>query len=102
MTNLQEAKLAREAELCFATLALATDYDCWHVGHDDVQIEDILTVLAANVDLARKTVAAVASKLPDRATCACGRSLEGAIITDPTRIPDSVRSDLSVVAGRVL
>ena len=54
MTNLQEAKLAREAELCFATLALATDYDCWHAGHDDVQIEEILKVLAANVDLARR------------------------------------------------
>src|SRR5262245_33734314 len=57
MTNLQEAKLAREAELCFATMALATDYDCWHVAHDDVQIEQVLEVLAANVDLARRTVA---------------------------------------------
>ena len=73
MTNLQEAKLAREAEICFATMALATDYDCWRTGHDDVAIEDILKVLAANVDLARRTIAGVAGSLPER-TCACSRA----------------------------
>src|SRR5204863_7967063 len=57
MTNLQEAKLAREAEICFATMALATDYDCWRTGHDDVAIGEILAVIAANVDLARRAVA---------------------------------------------
>src|SRR5499426_2328297 len=75
MTNLQEAKLAREAELCFATLALATDYDCWRTGHADVAIDEILRVLAANADLARRTVAAVAATLPDRSGCACARAL---------------------------
>src|SRR5882724_2684855 len=80
MTNLQEAKLAREAEICFATLALATDYDCWRTGHADVAIDEILAVLAANVDLARRTVATVAGTLPDRSACACARALENAII----------------------
>ncbi len=102
MTNLQEAKLAREAELCFATMALATDYDCWHAGHDDVAIDDILRVLAANVDLARRTVAAVAGALPDRSGCACGRALEHAIITDRKAIPASVKRDLEPIVGRYL
>jgi 5'-methylthioadenosine phosphorylase len=102
MTNVQEAKLAREAEICFATLALATDYDCWHEGHADVQIDDVLAVLAANVDLARRAVVEVAGRLPDRAGCSCARALDAAIITDPARIPAAVRRDLAVVAGRVL
>ena len=102
MTNLQEAKLAREAELCFATLALATDYDCWHEAHDDVQIEDILRVIAANVELARRTVAALAPRLPAPAECACGRALEHAIITDRTMIPAAVKRDLAPIAGRYL
>ncbi len=102
MTNLQEAKLAREAELCFATLALATDYDCWHAGHGDVQIDDVLAVLAANVDLARRAVAGVAARLPGRDGCGCARALDAAIITDPERIPAAARRDLAVVAGRVL
>jgi 5'-methylthioadenosine phosphorylase len=102
MTNLQEAKLAREAELCFATLALATDYDCWHDTHADVTIESILAVLAANVDLARRAVALVAGRLPARDGCACARALDDAIITDRALIPAGVRRDLTVVAGRVL
>ena len=102
MTNLQEAKLAREAELCLATLALATDYDCWHAGHDDVDIQDILRVLAANVDLARRTVALVAKTLPPRTGCPCPTALENAIITDRAAIPEDVRGDLAVVAGRRL
>jgi 5'-methylthioadenosine phosphorylase len=102
MTNLQEAKLAREAELCFATLALATDYDCWRTGRDDVQIDDVLRVLAANVELARRTVAAVASALPARTGCGCARALEHAIITSRDAIPESVRRDLAPIAGRYL
>jgi len=102
MTNLQEAKLAREAELCFATLALATDYDCWHAGHDDVQIDTILTVLAANVELARRTVAALATRLPASTGCVCSRALENAIITDRALIPPEVKRDLQPIAGRYL
>jgi 5'-methylthioadenosine phosphorylase len=102
MTNLQEAKLAREAEICFATLALATDYDCWRTGHADVAIDEILAVLAANVDLARRTVATVAGTLPDRSACACARALENAIITSRDAIPTQVKRDLAPIAGKYL
>ncbi|HEV7735692.1 MAG TPA: S-methyl-5'-thioadenosine phosphorylase [Candidatus Binatia bacterium] len=102
MTNLQEAKLAREAELCFATLALATDYDCWREGHEDVQIDDILRVIAANVDGARKTVAMLAPSLPPRTGCPCPRALENAIITDRAAIPAQTKRDLAPIAGRYL
>ena len=102
MTNLQEAKLAREAELCFATLALATDYDCWNDAHADVQIDDVLRVLAANVDLAKRVVAAVAGRLPARTACGCARALENAIITDRAAIPADVKRDLAPIAGRYL
>jgi 5'-methylthioadenosine phosphorylase len=102
MTNLQEAKLAREAEVCFATMALATDYDCWRAGHEDVAIDDILKVLAANVDLARRTVAGVAGTLPDRAGCGCSRALEHAIITSRDAIPPQAKRDLAPIAGKYL
>jgi 5'-methylthioadenosine phosphorylase len=102
MTNLQEAKLAREAEMCFATMALATDYDCWRSGHDDVAIDDILRVLAANVDLARRTVADVAGRLPPRTRCGCGRALEHAIITSRDAIPAQAKRDLAPIAGKYL
>jgi len=102
MTNLQEAKLAREAELCFATLALATDYDCWNDAHADVQIDDVLRVLAANVDLAKRVVAALAGRLPARTACGCARALENAIITDRATIPADVKRDLAPIAGRYL
>jgi 5'-methylthioadenosine phosphorylase len=102
MTNLQEAKLAREAELCFATMALATDYDCWRTGHDDVAIGEILAVIAANVELARRTVAGVASALPDRTGCGCHRALEHAIVTDRASIPEQTKRDLAPIAGKYL
>jgi 5'-methylthioadenosine phosphorylase len=102
MTNVQEAKLAREAEICLATLALATDYDCWHAAHSDVDIRDVLAVLAANVDLARRTVARVAAALPARTGCPCPRALEHAIITDRGAIPEGVRRELAPIAGRYL
>jgi len=102
MTNLQEAKLAREAEICLATLALATDYDCWNTAHGDVEIEDILRVLTANVDLARRTIAAVAARLPARTGCPCPTALENAIITDRAAVPDAVRRELAPIAGKYL
>src|SRR5204863_512333 len=94
MTNLQEAKLAREAEMCFATLALATDYDCWNEAAGDVEIEDVLRVLAANVDLARRTVGRVAAALPARTGCPCPTALDHAIITDRAAIPATVPHQL--------
>ncbi|HYR97224.1 MAG TPA: S-methyl-5'-thioadenosine phosphorylase [Candidatus Binatus sp.] len=100
MTNLQEAKLAREAEICLATLALATDYDCWNTAHGDVEIEDVLRVLSANVDLARRTIGRVAASLPARTHCPCPDALRNAIITERSAIPAEVRRDLAPIIGR--
>lgn len=102
MTAWQEAKLAREAEICFASLALVTDYDCWKADADHVVIADVLRILAANADLARRAVAGVAQQLPATRDCACAHALDHAIITDPSRIPTSVRTELAPVIGRVL
>ncbi len=100
MTNLQEAKLAREAELCFATLALATDYDCWKQGHDEVSIEDILRVMHANVALAKRVVHDVVPSLPATPGCGCAAALRDAIITDRAKIPARVKRDLAPIIGR--
>jgi 5'-methylthioadenosine phosphorylase len=86
MTNWQEAKLAREAEMCFASLALSTDYDCWDPAAGHVQIEEVLRVLAENVELERRTIAGLSAALPER-RCPCGSALKDAIITEPARIP---------------
>jgi 5'-methylthioadenosine phosphorylase len=102
MTNLQEAKLAREAEICFTTLAMATDFDCWRSEDADVAITDVLAVLSANADLARLTVATVAAALDDERVCSCRLALENAVITDRALIPRKRIDELSVVAGRVL
>jgi 5'-methylthioadenosine phosphorylase len=100
MTNLQEAKLAREAEVCFATLALATDYDCWKQDTHEVAIADVLAVLSANVALAKRVVHDVVPALTPSPGCGCGRALEHAIITDPARIPAKVKRDLAPIIGR--
>lgn len=102
MTNLQEARLAREAEICFATLALASDYDCWNEEHRDVSIDDILKLLAANVDLARKCVAELASHLPGRRGCPCASALKDAIITDRAMIPEQRKKDLAPLIAKYL
>jgi len=102
MTNLQEAKLAREAEICFATLALATDYDCWHETHADVVIGDILRILNDNVAKAQRVIADTVPHLPEQRTCDCARALEHAIITDRTRIPEAVKRDLDIIVGKYL
>lgn len=102
MTNLQEAKLAREAEICFGTLALATDYDCWNQVAGDVEIEHVLAVLQQNVELARKTIRRVVGSLAPSRTCACASSLKDAIITERTRIPKKVRAALRPIVGKYL
>ncbi len=102
MTNLQEAKLAREAEMCFATLALATDYDCWKTDHDEVAIEDVLAVLNANVAMAKKVVHDVAPILPPEPECHCRTSLAHAIITERAKIPAQVKRDLAPIIGRYI
>jgi len=102
MTNLQEAKLAREAEICFGTLALATDYDCWNEHAGDVEIERVLVVLAHNVELAQKTIRRAVAALGEPRTCGCASALKDAIITDTSRIPKKVRADLRPIIGKYL
>ncbi|HEU4614606.1 MAG TPA: S-methyl-5'-thioadenosine phosphorylase [Kofleriaceae bacterium] len=105
MTNMPEAKLAREAELCYATVAMVTDFDCWHPDHDHVQVADIIKVLHANSDNARKLVAHVIPRLgAQTAPCAfgCDRALEHAIITAPDARDPALVAKLDAVAGRVL
>ena len=102
MTCLQEAKLAREAEICFATLALVTDYDCWHAAEADVSIEEILRIMGENAGTARRLIAHLASSLGGERDCACGHALDNAIVTDPAQIPAGVREELAPIAGRIL
>jgi 5'-methylthioadenosine phosphorylase len=102
MTNLQEAKLAREAEICFGMLALATDYDCWNQAAGDVEIEHVLKVLAQNVALAQETIRRVVPSLSDLRSCACASSLKNAIITEPSRIPKKIRTELGPIIGKYL
>jgi 5'-methylthioadenosine phosphorylase len=105
MTNMPEAKLAREAELCYATVAMVTDFDCWHPDHDQVKIEDVLRVLHANAASARRLVAHVIPRIAaDPAPCphGCDRTLDISILTAPeARDPELVQR-LDAVAGRVL
>lgn len=102
MTNIPEARLAREAEICYATVALATDYDCWHEAHDDVSIEAILAIIRQNVATARSIIKAAVARLPQPPGCACGKALEYAVITDPARIPPRTRRDLDLLLSRHL
>ena len=105
MTNMPEAKLAREAELCYATVAMVTDYDCWHPDHDHVTVEMIVKVLHGNADNARHLVRQVVPVLGQpRGACpaGCDRALEYAIITAPDRRDPALMAKLDAVAGRVL
>ncbi len=105
MTNMPEAKLAREAEICYATVAMVTDYDCWHAGHDDVTVDAIIAIMAANVDAARGLLGALAPALneaPDPCPEGCHRALEHALITAPEARDPALCARLDAVAGRVL
>jgi 5'-methylthioadenosine phosphorylase len=102
MTNLQEARLAREAEICYATVAMATDYDCWHESHEDVTVEAILAVMSRNVGNARRLVAATVPRIADARGCACGSALSNAILTAPDRIPMEARQRLDLLIGKYL
>ncbi|HJU28917.1 MAG TPA: S-methyl-5'-thioadenosine phosphorylase [Candidatus Binataceae bacterium] len=103
MTAMQEARLAREAELCYATLALVTDYDCWHASVQAVDIGEILRVMRLNVETAQKAIANLAPRLARRRrTCACGHALKDAIITDPGVIPPQVVNDLRPIIGKYI
>lgn len=102
MTNLQEAKLAREAEICYVTIAMVTDYDCWHEEHDAVTVTNILDNLKHNADNACKVVAAAVAKLPAARECKCGSALAHALITDPKAVPEATRRKLELLVGKYL
>lgn len=100
MTGLPEAKLAREAEICYATMALVTDYDCWHEGHDDVTVDMIIATLSQNAVTAQAVVADAVARLPVARGCGCGAALGSAIITQPDLIPPDVKRDLAPIIGK--
>lgn len=102
MTNLQEAKLAREAEMCYTTVAMVTDYDCWHPDHDAVTVDQIIAVLTQNAANAAKLVAAAVTALPETASCKCHAALATAIITDRKAIPEATKKKLEPIVGKYL
>ncbi len=102
MTNLQEAKLAREAEICYATLALVTDYDCWHPDHDSVTVDLIIANLLQNAATAQKTIAEAVGRLDGTRACACKDALATAIITRPEHVPGEVKKDLAPIIGKYM
>ena len=102
MTASPEAKLAREAEMCYATLAMVTDYDCWHPGHDSVTVEMILTNLRKGVDTVKKALKLLLPSIPDKRDCACANALKYAIATDPKVVPEVRRKELELLIGKYL
>lgn len=102
MTNLQEAKLAREAEICYATVAMVTDYDCWREGHDDVTVDQVVAVLHQNAENATKVVRAAITSLPTETTCSCRDALRHAILTDRKLIPVETKERLGILLNKYL
>jgi 5'-methylthioadenosine phosphorylase len=102
MTNLQEAKLAREAEICYATLALVTDYDCWHPDHDSVTVEMIIGNLIQNAKTAQQAIARAIDQLPATRSCSCQDALATAIITRPEAVPAQTKKDLEPIIGKYM
>ena len=102
MTNLQEAKLAREAEICYTTIALVTDFDCWHPDHDQVTVEMIIANLIQNAKTAQAVIADAVGRLPYERTCECASALKYAIITRPDAVPPDVRRTLAPLVGKYL
>lgn len=102
MTNLQEAKLAREAEICYATMALVTDYDCWHPDHDAVTVEMVIANLVENAKTAQRVIADTVERLSSDRPCGCKDALSAALITRPEAVPAQVRRDLAPIVGRYL
>ena len=102
MTNLQEAKLAREAEMCYVTVAMVTDYDCWHPDHDAVTVAQIVSNLMKNAENAARVVAAAVERMPAARDCRCGSALAHAILTDPQAIPEAAREKLKLLVSKYL
>ena len=101
MTNLTEAKLAREAEICYGIIALSTDYDCWHEHHDDVTVEAIIQIIHQNVAMAKNIIRQAVTDIGDR-SCACGSAMQYAIITDKSVIPADTKQKLELIVGKYL
>ena len=103
MTNLQEARLAREAEICYSTLAMVTDYDCWHPDHDAVTADEIIKNLVTNAATARSVLRAAVKGLPDGARrCECASALSHALVTAPELVPAQVKSELAPIIGKYI
>ncbi len=102
MTNLQEAKLAREAEICYVTIAMVTDYDCWHPHHDSVTVDQVVAVLLKNAESASTVVRETVAALPAGRSCKCGSALAHAILTDRNKIPAATRERLKLILGKYL
>jgi 5'-methylthioadenosine phosphorylase len=100
MTNLQEAKLAREAEICYATVAMVTDYDCWHPHHDAVTVDQIIATLLKNAENASKVIRLAIEAMPAPGDCSCKNSLKNAIITDKTKVPAETLEKLEIIVGK--
>ena len=102
MTALPEAKLAREAEICYATLACITDYDTWHETEESVTIEIALANLARSADIAKKIINIAAARIPEGRECGCTEALKNAIITDPEKIPERMKKELDLLIGKYI
>jgi 5'-methylthioadenosine phosphorylase len=102
MTNLQEAKLAREAEICYTTIALVTDYDCWHPEHDQVTVDMIIANLTQNAKTAQQIIAHAVEQLPYARTCECASALKFALITRPDAVPEALKKELAPIVGKYL
>ncbi len=100
MTNLQEAKLAREAEICYVTVAMVTDYDCWHPEHDAVTVNDIIANLVANASNACRVVAEAVAEMPAARACKCGNALAHAILTDKSTVPAATKQKLGILIDK--
>jgi len=102
MTNLTEAKLAREAEICYGIIALSTDYDCWHEHHDDVTVEAIIQIIHQNVAMAKNIIRRAVADIDAERTCACGSAMQHAVITDRSVIPAEAKERLAPIVGKYL
>lgn len=102
MTNMPEAKLAREAEICYATLALSTDYDCWHEGHADVTVDKIIETLTKNVELARRIIKEAVPMIPEKRRCTCSNALQDAIITTKDAISEEAKKRFNILIERYI
>lgn len=102
MTNVNEAKLAREAEICYVTIALSTDYDCWYEEEESVTAESVMEVIKKNVAMARKIIVESVAVMPEKRECPCVNMLENAIMTNPEIIPDNIKKDLGPIIGKYI